>query len=232
MPFDIRLGDKFDVLIGEHRLPVVVQGLQRSGLLHVTPPTLRMAPVPLQRGEMLQMLCMRGSGLYNFFVSVAGRAPGPPELLILAVRSPITKHQRREFVRFATSLSLAAVPIFGADALPDASPDNAPGTVAAGAAAAEPAPAPVSGETLDISGGGLRFRSDADFFPGQLLELTLYLDKGGENFLVNRIEVIRCDATDAKLMRYVTCARFPNISDENRKLIIKYIFEQQLRLRR
>jgi c-di-GMP-binding flagellar brake protein YcgR len=205
MGLEITLGDKLEVLIGEKRCASMVQGLRRSGSLLLSPPTYRTVKIPLHPGEKIQVILYRELGMYSFIAQVNKRLiEGELEMLDVSVVSPVSKYQRRDFVRFETALTLHITRLSGAGE-------------------------PLVGKTIDISGGGLRFRSDIYFQKDSSFRVTLFLGQGVE--FSAPAAAIRCDEDRAGELRFITCAEFEDLTEAKRKQIIKYIFDSQLRRR-
>lgn len=86
---------------------------------------------------------------------------------------------------------------------------------------------------LDISGGGLRFNTDIQLLSGEMIVCHLTLNyEGSEKNLFLNSKVIVCNAVDFKTNSYEARAFFDDISNEDREVVIRYIFDEERKRRK
>lgn len=87
---------------------------------------------------------------------------------------------------------------------------------------------------INLSGGGLRFRSPEHVTPGTLIIVDLFLPLAPPKVIHTVVETLRCTeimlGRTTKGSNYITAARFHHISEKGRETIIAYIFAEQRRL--
>lgn len=91
----------------------------------------------------------------------------------------------------------------------------------------------VDGTIVDISGGGVRFISKTKFNPSDHIQFTFDLraSNGIESFNVVGV-ILHSDEIEKRLGEYENRVKFTIIDTEDRENIIKYIFEEQRKIRR
>ena len=229
MDYDLHLGERLDVLIGEKKCISDVQEITAKGTLYVTMPTHHTLTIPVHPGELVQMIYYRAQGMYSFVGGVLRSfKEGNLQLLEVQFKSPISKYQRRDFVRFEADLTVRTAKLAEASALANKSVEEILRTAYDKAEALGASVAlgdPVEGQTLDISGGGLRFVSPNSFEHNTLLHCTLWLK---DQPLKADAVVVRSDE-DSESGSFVICVQFVGIEETDRRKIIKYIFSQQLK---
>jgi len=86
---------------------------------------------------------------------------------------------------------------------------------------------------LDISGGGLRFNTDIQLISGETIICHLTLNyEGNEKNLFVKSKVIVCNAVDFKTNSFEARAFFDDISNEDREVVIRYIFDEERKRRK
>ena len=83
----------------------------------------------------------------------------------------------------------------------------------------------------DLSAGGVRFHLSERLDPGETIELAVPLSmKNGMRKMMLMAHVIDCDRSeDARANAADARCEFESISDKERELIVKYVFEEQRR---
>lgn len=94
---------------------------------------------------------------------------------------------------------------------------------------AQPAPRPVSLAVLDLSAGGLQAVIQEPAAPGNLLQIDLPLPPYG--VVRTYAEVLRVRRPEAPGQPYRLHAQFVNLAEPDRQRIIRFVFEEQSRLR-
>jgi|WetSurMetagenome_2_1015567.scaffolds.fasta_scaffold00217_6 hypothetical protein len=80
---------------------------------------------------------------------------------------------------------------------------------------------------MNISGSGIGFESQQPYAPGGVLEIRLMLDDVYNGTIEVCAEVIR---VDLRPMGYWVAGRFVNLSEDIRKIILKFVEQRELRL--
>ena len=124
--------------------------------------------------------------------------------------SPVNRLQRRNYYRLKITLPIY-VRILTND--PDKEPDSW-----------------LEAYTLNLSGGGAKISVNRSIDKGTLIECLLRIK---DQDLILRGEVLRCQlAQDDVISRYEIGIFFKDITEYQRDEIIKFIFEQQRKLRK
>lgn len=86
---------------------------------------------------------------------------------------------------------------------------------------------------VNLSGGGIRFKSDEFIRPQSLVVLNLFLPLVPSRVVHIVAEVLRCNEVilgREKGQSYITAARYQFISEKDRESIISFIFSEQRRI--
>ncbi|MBE5884173.1 MAG: flagellar brake protein [Lachnospiraceae bacterium] len=164
------------------------------------------------------------SGLYQCAARIIDRYKSSNVyILVLELTSNLRKYQRREYYRFSCALEMGARNLMEEEIQhidSKATLELQPGL-------------PLKRSVIvDISGGGLRFMSEQRYEPESLICCSFYLQKGGQQKkyeVVGRILAAR--NLDNKPGTYEHRVQFYNMNAETREDIIKYIFEEERKLR-
>ena len=164
-------------------------------------------------GWRVTVYMQEGNNFYRFFARVTQRLQqdGRPVLRI-AKTSDIDVAQRRQYYRFKCSIPLRYRVI--SQYRKNGDPDF------------------VFGKTADISGSGLCFTAEEQIGVDSLIECELTID-GKTLYLVGQIR--RCDRkmiSELEQFVYDVGVLFSEIEEQKRDLIIKYIFNEERRMRR
>ncbi len=172
-----------------------------------------LAPIIKGRIEPLEIdrvygMCIYGDrGLYRCEVVVTSREKKNKLFLIkLQVESRVEKYQRRQFYRMDCVMSFH---------YKDDIENNW-----------------YEGTILDISGGGLRFSTNERISESKSLVNHLRLEINGscdEVFLNG--EIVQCNLSDSDPNTYEIREKFSEITENERDIIIKYIFDEERRRR-
>jgi c-di-GMP-binding flagellar brake protein YcgR len=234
MDFNLHLGEKLDVLIGERKCVSNVQGITPEGTLYVSNPTYRSINMPVHAGEMLNIIYYRPEGMFSFIGGILRIfTEGDLKMMEVELRSPISKYQRRDFVRFEAALEVNIKVLSDAATVARLTPqenlrmtyDKTPPVVDR-----KPGYAPMEGQTLDISGGGMRFGATIEYEKDALIECKIDLQNG--SVFTTDAQVIRCDPDHIGIYEFVICVQFVNLDEGDRRRIIKYIFDRQIKERK
>jgi c-di-GMP-binding flagellar brake protein YcgR len=230
MSVELKLGERLEVLREEKRAASVIEMITPQGRLVISEPMHGLGRLPVKKNDMLNMSVFRGSGILSF-TATAERVFTERGLTFIEVeiRSKVSRHQRRNYVRFDTMLPMTALPLYTANA-EHLSDKEAVGMLAARRLAGTPNSEDIlSCTTLDISGGGVQFICKIELPRGTISDCGILLKDGTKAEASMR--VLRSEY-DLNEKQYTMCAKFIGIQETLRERIIKYIFNEQLRQRR
>jgi c-di-GMP-binding flagellar brake protein YcgR len=228
--YDLKPGERLEVLREEKRGVSDVQALTAGGRLVISEPVHGEGRLPVNEGDLLRLFYCRPFGLLSCTVTAERiyQEDGVP-LIEAEIRSQIRRQQRREFVRFETALPVSVIPLAE---ITESEDDHSDALLIADRKLAGPMweDMTVKGFTWDISGGGLRFTVGQKLSPGTLAACTV--DLGDGNPVDAGIRVIRCEDDMEDRRRFIISAKFIGIDDSQRGKIIRYIFDEQSRRKR
>jgi len=186
--------------------------------------------VPLMPGEEITFSYHSGGGQYAFQAKVNERSYREGTLYyVLVFASLITKSNRRNYVRVELSIP------FGVRTLAnnvDSDPTVVLNTIeklkATNPMLMNSAPL-YETTTLDLSGGGVAFASNTPMPPGTLILCEMIID--GQPF---HTESLVTFMKEDKMMnpRYKISAQFMVIDVRQRKKLIKFLMDEEIRIRR
>lgn len=165
-----------------------------------------------QPDTVLKAMVLNENKVYRFTTSVIERRSGRLPMLVLSIpnEEAFSQIQRRNFVRMESNLDIAV----------HSSTDTF---------------IPFSTITSDIGGGGVQVSLPADHLLSMGDSLQLYivlpLQSGKRHYLKTEGEVVRI-FTDKHTNKEKASFSFRQLSDKRREPIIRYCFEQELRLRK
>ncbi len=226
---EMRPGERLELEHGGLRYISTVAALEPEGTVLVSVPLLRRSCLSLQPGETVSAFYFRSTGIFSFLARMAGVIrEGEEERFRLELRSPISKHQRRDFIRFEAVMPVTVrilsreaelIPVDGSD--PPRFTVSPPGP-------GEPEPVEEPCHSLDLSGGGLRFLTSARIPEGAVLECRLPLAE--ETTVWGYVSGV--EEPPGSEPRYVVRLRFVDVTDRQRQNILRHIYQEQIRQRR
>jgi|GEM_PF-2363255 len=230
MTFELKPGERLEVLRDDKRAVSVIEMITKSGRLVISEPMIGSGRLPVKANDKLSLYIYRESGMLSCTVTAEKFYKERGLTLIeVEIRSKLSRYQRRDFVRFDALLPVSVWPLPGVEDPERMSDKEAVQIIAdrriKGTAAESEL---IGGFTLDLSGGGMRF------FAGKMLDLhsiadcEVFLDDGERIVAVARI--IRCER-DLYEGKVIMGAKFIGIADHLRERVIKYIFSEQLKRR-
>ncbi len=220
--YDLKLGERLEVLRGDRHGVSNIQAFTKSGQVIISEPMHREAYLSVQEGDLLNLFYYRPFGMLSCVVT-AERVYRDAELGLIEteIRSQISRHQRREFVRFETLLPVTVVPLVASAETNGINEDMAV-RLLTDRLLTEAHENALEGITLDISGGGLRFTCPKKLIPGTLAACIVSLNDT-ESVCAN-IRAVRSEAgLDGQ---FIIGAKFVGISDSRRGKIIRYIIDK------
>jgi c-di-GMP-binding flagellar brake protein YcgR len=228
--FELRLGDRLEVLWDDRRAASMIETITPEGRLIISEPMYGLGRLPVKKNNVLVLSVFRETGVLSFTVT-AERIIQEGELTLIEVqiRSKVSRHQRRNYVRFETTLPMTAIPLYKANE-DQISDREAVGLLTARRLAEKPRKEDIlAGTTLDISGGGTRFSCTKELLRGAVADCEINLTDGSKITASIRILRVEHERHEGKS---VMGAKFIGIQEVLREQIIKYIFAEQLRKRR
>ncbi|MDL2273057.1 PilZ domain-containing protein [Oscillospiraceae bacterium OttesenSCG-928-G22] len=221
-------GDRLDIKVLDKKCQSTVRRVVTPDTYVIASPQIRNVFVPLALGDLINVVYYRGTGMFSFVaeVSAAFEEEGEP-VLIVALRSPISKYQRRDFSRFETSFPLTARVLPKKERVETFDPAS---LVYDHRIVGKPRPADLRlpsylCETIDISGGGMKFYSDEELPAGLPLECTVSISK--DYTLTVDGEVIRTDCEPDGPHPYIVCMKYVNMDERVRRKLIHFIYHEE-----
>lgn len=165
------------------------------------------------------------SGLYQCFARVIDRyKSNNVYILVMELTSNLRKYQRREYYRFSCVLEMGARKLEEEEIRAvESSPymELQPGL-------------PLKRSVIvDISGGGLRFMSEQRYEPDSLICCNYYLLKGGRRKKYEVIgKVLAVRELENKPGTFEHRVQYYNLDVGTREEIIKFIFEEERKIRK
>lgn len=142
-------------------------------------------------------------------------------VLVMELETDLQKYQRREYYRLNTVLDMKCKPIEKADSTglaqvefmdTDLTFDN--------------------GTMVDISGGGARFISNVQYQKNSLIRFVFSLFVNGEITEYKLVgKVLRSELLENREDSYENRIQFVNMPHDDRESIIRYIFEEERKMR-
>ena len=227
--------ESVDVLFDERKCVSTVQEIPDAGRLLLSMPVYRGQMVRIPEQALLHIVYFRPNGMFSFMAQLLrlDERDGCSRMA-LEVKSPISQYQRRDFVRLETALNVLVRLVATGDRM--ARRTTADSLRLLLRAPAHKAPRPMLRDemiyacvTTDISGGGAKFYTRHQFEEGSLLECGFSLKNG--NTLYFDGVVLRCAPEQKEDYQYIATLHFINIDEQARRKLIRYIFDQQDKVR-
>ncbi len=180
--------------------------------------------IPLESGQRFEAFFSTKRGLYRTECIVRGRKKVNNIYMVrLEVTTQMQKFQRREFFRLDCNIDVNYY-VFTIDEIKYCAENNRiPDEFVNGR---------MKGVIIDISGGGLRIVSPQLHNKGDMLYIDFVLKSKNINIRMGLLgKVIESAITKNRLDLYEQRIEFISISSENREKIVKFIFEEQRRMR-
>jgi c-di-GMP-binding flagellar brake protein YcgR len=177
----------------------------REQTLYIGAPYHQGEIVPLRVGTVLEVLFNDQMSAYIFNSTIKQRTAVPTPVFVLDIPNEIRKIQRRSFVRVKTFLPLTYQVV-----------------------TKEGLSQPQKGNALDLSGGGMCFETFNKLENNELLSLRLTLPSGELNIGARILRANKSEETKS----YKISSEFHEISEHDRDLIIRYVFELQRTMRK
>jgi c-di-GMP-binding flagellar brake protein YcgR len=167
--------------------------------------------IPLRVGQVVNITFLDDTAIYSFESVIVSRHSGNVPTIIIKYPKPdaVKRTQRRNFVRFYARLNISFNLI--TEYITDYSQT-------------------FTGETIDISGGGLMMATDTKVPKEEMIDVQLKLSSDNVVSAVGRV-VRLTDRNESGNPRYLLGLVFDVIEEKDRDKIIRFIFEKQRELR-
>ncbi len=192
--------------------------------LEIAMPMEKMKLILLPMNTEYDLCFYTSSGLYQCLANVIDRyKSGGQYILLMELTTNLRRHQRREYYRLNCVLDMEVRFL-----------EKSEITAVLGNRDYVAMGLPVRrGVIVDISGGGIRFVTDRVYEPDSLIYCKYILSLDGEDkehVLASR--VLRVKELEDKPGMYEHRAQYINIDAEEREEIIRYIFEEERKIRK
>lgn len=238
----IRLGDKIDIRIlqrvtNEDKMEDMpdtyksqVLDIMENGNFEISMPTDKGKLLLLPLGIRYEFVFYSNGGLYKSIGQIVERYKKDGfYMLQVSLRTPLEKFQRREFFRYSCAMDMSFY-MLDEEQRRMESADEIFYDIVEGRSEAEL----VHGVMVDLSGGGMKFRSEQKLNPGEKIMVMLRLtnDKMDRQFHVlgKLIACVDVRTTSGKNL-YESRIKFIIEDNKIREEIIRYIFEEERKIR-
>lgn len=237
----LQIGNKIDVCSLERqdrkkldgkKVPILasmLESVEEDGELVIQMPTYKGKMVLLTLGSRYELMFYTRKGLYRAVCQVTDRYKEENIFMVrVALKSNLTKFQRREYFRLECILGMTAYELSHDEALAlngAALEDRIHDT--------EILMTKNDAVIVDISGGGIRFISERSYEEGDTLAVhTTLCNEVIDQELVVVVAVVSCRKASPNMERYETRAEFLHLGSKLRETIIKYIFDEDRKIRK
>ena len=200
---------------------------ENEGTIRVAMPISKGKLVPLPHDEVFDTYFYTSKGLYQCRSRVIDRyKSGNIYTMKISLETELQKYQRRQYYRLEKTLSLIYSPISDEEYIEMLETRKMPENLMKSERYAE-------GTALDISGGGIRFvgRSLVPTNKKMLVIFDIYTASGQVKFRLPANVVLSFELPNHS-NRFEHRIEFENISKEYREILIKYIFEEERKMRK
>lgn len=199
-----------------------------GGKLKISMPIEKGHIIPLPMGGRYDAMFYTEKGLYQCRISIQERyKSGNLYILVVEIKSDLQKYQRRNYYRLEKNLDMFFYKLDQEQYDTYLKDNNIAALTDSITSGLE------KGLTSDISGGGMRFTSKSILGKEDklLIELKLATDRGTAEFNVVANVILSFELPTRNKI-YEHRIEFVNISNETREVLIKYIFEEERKMRR
>lgn len=201
--------------------------IRNDNILRVSMPIEHGRIIPLSKGKKFDAFFYTAKGLYQCRVIIIDRFKiNNIYMMDIELLTEPVKYQRRQYYRLELNIPIRYMQITETESNVMANEEELPERL-------ENLSEYHTGETIDISGGGLRFTGDTLVEKGNRLAVVFDIDYEGniERYLL-AADVIMSFAIPQHHGMYEHRVEFKDISKENREMLIKYIFQEERKIRK
>lgn len=237
----LQIGNKIDICSLEKddrkkhdgkKLPILVSQLEEideDGELVIQMPMYKGKLVLLSLGSRYELMFYTKRGLYRAVCQVTDRYKEDNFFMVkVMLRSNLTKFQRREYFRLECIIGMDAYELQREEAM-----------MLSGANLEQRISDPEIAQTLskavivDISGGGIRFISERKHEAGDYLAVHMTLSNENiDKDIWVVVSIVSCRKAAQNMERYETRAEYIHMGNKLREIIIKYIFDEDRKIRK
>lgn len=201
--------------------------IRNDNILRVSMPIEHGRIIPLSKGKKFDAFFYTAKGLYQCRVIIIDRFKiNNIYMMDIELLTEPVKYQRRQYYRLELNIPVRYMQITETESNMMANEEELPERL-------ENLSEYHTGDTIDISGGGLRFTGDTLVEKGNRLAVVFDIDYEGniERYLL-AADVIMSFAIPQHHGMYEHRVEFKDISKENREMLIKYIFQEERKIRK
>ena len=230
---DICSLDKSEIKRTENgKLPILssrLESVDNDGELTIQMPVYKGKIILLSLGSRYEMVFYTRKGLYRGVCQVTDRYKEDNLFMVkVALKSGLNKFQRREYFRLECILGMQAYELnrdealtLNAESLKERLKDPEKLMTESGSV------------IVDISGGGIRFIGEKKYEEGDYLAVkTMLHNETIDQELTVVVLVVSCRQATPNMQRYETRAEFLHLGSKLREVIIKYIFDEDRKIRK
>ena len=237
----LQIGNKIDICaldkselkrMENGKVPILashLESVEDNGELVIQMPVYKGKIILLSLGSRYEMMFYTRKGLYRGVCQVTDRYKEDNLFMVKVVlKSGLNKFQRREYFRLECILGMQAYELEREEALK---------LDAAHLAERVKDPEVIMTESkaviVDISGGGIRFITERKHEEGDCLAVRTALQNENINQeLLVVVSIVSCRQAAPNMERYETRAEFMHLGSKLRETIIKYIFDEDRKIRK
>lgn len=201
--------------------------IRNDNILRVSMPIEHGRIIPLSKGKKFDAFFYTAKGLYQCRVIIIDRFKiNNIYMMDIELLTEPVKYQRRQYYRLELNIPVRYMQITETESNVMANEEELPERL-------ENLSEYHTGDTIDISGGGLRFTGDTLVEKGNRIAVVFDIDYEGniERYLL-AADVIMSFAIPQHHGMYEHRVEFKDISKENREMLIKYIFQEERKIRK
>ena len=230
---DICSLDKSELRRAENgKVPILtsyLETVEENGDLVIQMPVYKGKIVLLSLGARYEMMFYTRRGLYRGVCQVIDRYKEDNTFMVKVVlKSGLNKFQRREYFRLECILGMQAYELEREEALKLDGPQ-----LEAHVREPEIFMTEEKAVIVDISGGGIRFITDKKHEEGDCLAVRTWLkNENIDQPMLVVVSIVSCRQATPNMERYETRAEYLHLNEKLRETIIKYIFDEDRKIRK
>ena len=225
--------DKDDIRRAENgKVPILasqLEAVEDNGELIIQMPVYKGKIILLSLGSRYELIFYTRKGLYRGVCQVTDRYKEDNLFMVkVMLKSGLNKFQRREYFRLECILGMQAYELTREDALR-----------LDGASLEQHLKDPQvimtesSSVIVDISGGGIRFIGEKKYEEGDCLAVrTALQNENIDQQLLVVVSIVTCRKAAPNMERYEARAEFLHLGSKLRETVIKYIFDEDRKIRK
>ncbi len=193
---------------GDRTYSTVIDDVQQA-FITVQTPTIRREIVRMPVGTTLRAYVREGAVAFVFETEVLGHVDSAAPSMLLAAPTRVQRIEQRRHYRLQITLDAASAEVLPREGEP---------------------PKAIRAVISDLSGGGVGFLSQRRIEAGRHVQFVIPLPEQGD--LIGEVRVIGFEEPEDGRVNYRYHGEFVNLTDAERERIVRFVFRQQLLLRR